>query len=392
MVQNLGEKYTPLYFLAALGNGGMAVTFFIYLMFSVPHKGTPVVIFENWTALLGNAPIYQQALIIFAIAGIIYFGYNHIKLLLWNIKEYKLFKTTQAYQALKQSNAEVTLMAIPLTFAMTINVSFISGAVFIPGLWSVIDYLFPVALATFLTTGYYALSFFGDYFQRLLSEGNFNFEANNNMAQMIAILSFAMSAVGLAAVGAMSHNSLVYGIAMFGSIFFVVTSMMLAVLQGILGFTAMMKHGIGVEATPSLWIAIPILTLLGITTIRIYLGSSHNFLEIGHPTYAPLFVVTSMVVAMQIMSAVIGYRVMKQKNYFEDYIHGDKKSPVSLSLICPGVSAFVFGMFFVFIGLVQNGIFEMFSLPFWILVVPYILIWVKTLLTLQKISKKLLSE
>ncbi len=390
MIKNLGEKYTPLYFLAALGNGGMVVTFFIYLTFSIKHPKTPVVIFEQWWPVFQHAPIWKQVLIAFALIGILYFFVNHIRLLAWNIREFNLFKKTEAYTRLKNSNAEVTLMAIPLTIAMTINTLFIIGAIFIPGLWPIVHYIFPLSLIGFLLTGYFSLKIFGDYFQRLIIHGGFDFKANNSMAQMIAILSFAMSGVGLAAVGAMSHNEIVYGIAMFGTVFFIVTSMILAVLQGIQGFNSMMEHGISEEAAPSLWIAIPILTLLGIATIRLYFGSFHHFMEGEHMSFAPLFMVTSMVVAMQIMSGVMGYKVMRKMNYFKDYVHGAKKSPVAFSLICPGVSAFVFGMFFAFVGLTHNGIIQPFSIPFWIVVAPYIYIWLKTLLTLRTLTKKML--
>ena len=39
-------SYSPLYFLAALGNGGLAVSFFIYLMFMLPHPHTPIPTWE----------------------------------------------------------------------------------------------------------------------------------------------------------------------------------------------------------------------------------------------------------------------------------------------------------------------------------------------------------
>ncbi len=281
MVKNLGEKYSPLYFLASLGNGGMVVTFFIYLTFSIKHKKTPVVIFEQWWPVFQHAPIWKQALIAFALIGILYFFVNHIRLLVWNIREFGLFKKTEAYTKLKNSNAEVTLMAIPLTIAMTINTLFIIGAIFVPGLWPIVQYIFPLSLIGFLLTGFYSLKIFGDYYQRLLIHGGFDFKGNNSMAQMISILSFAMSGVGLAAVGAMSHNAIVYGVAMFGTIFFIVTAMILAILQGIQGFNSMMEHGISKEGSPSLWIAIPILTLIGISIIRLYFGSFHHFGEGG---------------------------------------------------------------------------------------------------------------
>ena len=40
--KHLGEKYTPLYLLASLGAGGMAVAFYLHLMFLTPHPKPPV--------------------------------------------------------------------------------------------------------------------------------------------------------------------------------------------------------------------------------------------------------------------------------------------------------------------------------------------------------------
>ncbi len=42
----LRENYTPIYFLSALGAGGLAVSFFIYLMFLVPHPNVPMATFD----------------------------------------------------------------------------------------------------------------------------------------------------------------------------------------------------------------------------------------------------------------------------------------------------------------------------------------------------------
>jgi len=42
------------------------------------------------------------------------------------------FRKTEKYTALLNSNAEVQLMAIPLTFGMTMNVGFVLSATLIP--------------------------------------------------------------------------------------------------------------------------------------------------------------------------------------------------------------------------------------------------------------------
>ena len=144
----LKEQYSPSYFLAALGAGGLAVSFFMYLMFLIPHKGVPLTTFDfAYPALLKGD--WLSVVTAFCAVFILGFAFLHFKLLFWNIKQYNAFKLTKTFQALKNSNSEVTLMILPLTFAMTINVCFILGAVFVPGLWSVVEYLFPFALAGF---------------------------------------------------------------------------------------------------------------------------------------------------------------------------------------------------------------------------------------------------
>ena len=47
MIRDLGEKYSPLYFLAALGFGGMSVFFFMVFMHITPPPATPLPTFES---------------------------------------------------------------------------------------------------------------------------------------------------------------------------------------------------------------------------------------------------------------------------------------------------------------------------------------------------------
>jgi SAM-dependent methyltransferase len=128
-------------------------------------------------------------------------SYLHFRLLFWNIREYGLFKQTAAFEKLKNSNNEVALMAIPLTYAMTINVCFVLGAALVPGLWNNIELLFPFALLGFLAVGIYAMRLFLEYGARIIVQKGFDFVNNNNLSQMIAIFAFVMIGVGFAAPG-----------------------------------------------------------------------------------------------------------------------------------------------------------------------------------------------
>lgn len=381
----LREKFSPMCFLSALGAGGLGVSFFMYLMFLVPHPNSPMATYDfimpallkgDWLSFVAS----------FSLVFIIAFTFLHFKLLFWNTKQFLLYKKSKAYKELLSSNSQITLMILPLTYAMTINVCFILGAVFVPGLWGVVEYLFPFALLGFVVVGFFALKIFFEYFSRLLIKGDFDFSKNNNLSQMISIFSLSMIAVGFAAPGAMSHNLVVNSIGIFGALFFASLSLLLIFIKFTIGFKSMFEQGLNLEAAPSIWIVIPILTLLGITFIRISFGLEHNY---DTPlNKSSLFVFTSIIVSLQIIFGILGYMLMKKMGYFEKYIESTNKSSISFALICPGVAFFVFGMFFVNFGLAYNGIISKYSIAYFVLMLPFIYIQIKTIIYFFKLYKK----
>lgn len=388
LIKQLGEKYNPMFFLASLGAGGLSVSFFMYLMFMVPHPDTPIVTFNHLWPYLVEGAHWQQGLIGFAMLGIILFAVIHLRLLAWNIKEYRAFRQTPAFETLRKSNAEISLMAIPLTLAMTINVMFVIGAVFVPNLWSVVEFMFPFALLGFLAIGVYAMRILGEYFTRLFINAEFDFTKNNSLAPMVSIFALAMIAVGLAAPAAMSQVKGVVAFSLFVSIFFAMVALLLLVIKLVIGFNDMLRHGVRVEAAGSLWIIIPIMTILGITYVRLSHGVTHHFTESNEPISYFLFI--SALLSIQILFGLIGYAVMKQLNYFRDFVKGDKAAAPSFALICPGVAMFVFGMFFVHLGLVATQITPIFSPIYFLILLPFILIQFKTIQVFFGMTKRIL--
>ena len=382
----LREKFNPMCFLASLGSGGLSVSFFMYLMFLVPHQGTPMATFNHvFPELIKGS--WLSFVIAFSLIFILLFAFFHFKLLLWNIKQFLMYKKSDAYTSLVNSNAEITLMTIPLTLTMTINICFVLGAVFVPNLWSVVEYLFPFALIGFTIAGYYSLKILFNYFSRLLIQGNFDFTKNNNLSQMISIFALSMVAVGFAAPGAMSHTLTVNAIGIFGALFFGSFAALLLMIKITMGFKNMFEQGVSLEASPSLWIIIPILTLLGIMMVRVTFGLDHNF--DAHMSKSSLFTLTSVILSIQIIFGLLGFKVMKLNGYFDTYIENkENKSSVSFALICPGVAFMVFGMFFINFGLSYNNIIEKYSIAYFILMIPFIFIQYKTVLYFFKLKAK----
>jgi hypothetical protein len=87
---------------------------------------------------------------------------------------------------------------------------------------------------------------------------------------------------------------------------------------------------------------------------------------------------------------LIGYAVMKQLNYFRDFVRGDKAGAPAFALICPGVAMFVFGMFFVHLGLVATQITPIFSPVYFVILLPFILIQLKTIQVFFGLNKRVL--
>ena len=125
----LREKFSPMCFLASLGAGGLSVSFFMYLMFLVPHPNTPMATYDFIMPALIKGD-WLSFVVAFSLVFIIAFAFLHFKLLIWNTKQFNLYKKTAAYEELINSNSQITLMTIPLTFCNDYKCMFCFGCCF----------------------------------------------------------------------------------------------------------------------------------------------------------------------------------------------------------------------------------------------------------------------
>ncbi|MCP5037880.1 MAG: hypothetical protein GY945_09805 [Rhodobacteraceae bacterium] len=360
------NTFSPLYFLASVGAGGLSVTFFMYLMFWVPHKGRPVPIFEDILSAFNTGSTALQFGIAVGVFGIAAMTFLNLKYLFWSLSNFATFRKTENYQTLKNSNGETTILAMPLALAMSVNVLFIAGLVFVPSLWTIVEYLFPFAMASFLAIGVIALSFIGDFLGRVLTKGGvFDVTAHNSFAQLLPAFALAMVAVGFAAPAAMSHNTVVVGVSMVGSSFFGIASLVYGTLALVTAFNSMLHYGTSEEAAPTLMIVIPILTTLGIMFLRQNHGLHVTF-DV-HGSAGETMVFLSRILSIQFVFLGLGLTVLARQGYWKDYLFGSGTSPGSYALICPGVALSVMIQFLLNSGLVATGIIDKFSVTYWII-------------------------
>jgi hypothetical protein len=357
------DTYSPLYFLGSLGAGGLAVTFFMWLMFWVPHPGQPVPVFEDIAAAFAAGGIAMQAMILAAMAGIAVFAYLNIRYLVWNLRALAGWKRGEAYAKFSATNAETQLMALPLALAMTVNVSFILGMVFVPGLWSVVEYLFPLAMLAFLAIGVLAFRIMAGFLGRVLVTGGFNCAANNSFGQVLPAFAFAMVGVGLAAPAALSTQALTSGLGLMLSTFFLVTAVLIAAVALVLGLRAMLENGAAAETAPTLMIVIPLVTVLGILSLRQGHGMEVHFG--AHASAGETLGTLTTYLSVQLLFAAFGLFILARLGYAARFLFGRENSAGAYALVCPGVALAVMLHFWLNKGLVDAGLVAEFGAVYW---------------------------
>ncbi len=381
-------SWSPLHFLAALGSGGMSVAFLMFLMFWVPHPNRSMPAFEDLAAHaakggIGEVVVYVVSIIIALLL------INHYRLMYFNFKQYAMAKADGRIDKLLGTNAHTQLLALPLASAMSINGLFIAGSLFIPGMWDVAEYLFPLALIGFGWLGYWAFKLYFGFLAEVFHKQSFKKDMNNSLAQMLPAFAFGMIAVGFAATVVFSHNVALVTLAMVLSILFLVATVIVAVMKMVIGFNDLFEHGASPMTLPTLWVLIPTLTVAGIAVLRIDHGLSHTLLDVAVNNHLIFLTVVFMT---QIFMGLMGYAVMRRMGYFQKLVAEEaneiNSSPVAFALICPGVAITVMGHFFLHLALVSNGLLVKFSLAYFAMLTPITLIQLATVWLMLRLVKQ----
>jgi len=383
------NSWSPLHFLAALGAGGMSVAFLMMLMFWVPHPNRSMPAYEYLVAHAAQGGIGE--VLVYAVSAIIAFLLiTHFRLMYFNFKQYKMAKADGRIDKILGTNAHTQLLAMPLASAMSINGLFIAGSLFIPGLWEVAEYLFPLAVLGFAVLGYWALKLYFGFIAAVFHKKSFKKEMNGSLAQMLPAFTFGMIAVGFAATVVFSHNLGLVTFAMAASIFFLVATALVALLKLVIGFNDLFEHGATPMALPTLWVLIPTITVSGIAVLRLDHGLTHTLLENVQAGNHLVFLTTLF--SLQVFIGLMGYAVMRRMGYFQQLVASTKNdingSPVAFALICPGVAITVMSYFFMNLALVNNGLLVKFSVSYFAMLTPVTIIQLLTVWVLFRLLKQ----
>ena len=219
-------------------------------------------------------------------------------------------------------------------------------------------------MIAFALIAYIAFRRIGDFLGRVLSDGGvFDVTANNSFAQLLPAFALSMTAVGMAAPAAMSTVPLTVGISMVLSIMLGTIAALYALVAAIVAFNSMLHHGTAKESAPTLMVVVPILTILGIMTMRQEHGLHTTF--DAHGGVADNLLLTTTILAVQLVFLALGLLVLRRQKYAEAYLRGDGNSAGAYALVCPGVALTVMLHFWINKGLVGAGMIEKFGVAYW---------------------------
>jgi flagellar biogenesis protein FliO len=385
------NNYLPIHFLKTLGYGGLAVAFFMipHAFFVGSHKGFPMATFHHATKYISETEnILSIILILISIIGIIVFSFLHFKSLYSNLQKSK--ENKKIYQTQKGTNLEATIFAKPLAIAMSVNVGFIIGAMFIPNLHLIFEYLFPGAIIAFIMIGIWQIKLLNQKINTMMNiDGNSTFDWNktNNFALLLIPFSFLMTAVGLAAPAAMSNILAIQTIGFISSLFFTLISTTMFAILFISSVENIVKQGnFALSAGATIWISVPIITLLAIISIRLNHGLEVVF-NTHNSSTGLLIVVVSFV--LEIVILLTGYLYLKRSDFLKMELDTERlgANPSVYGLICPGVA------FSVLTGLVamfatKTHLIQPYSIGWFIILIVWGIALYQTIKTLSTLNKK----
>ena len=161
---------------------------------------------------------------------------------------------------------------------------------------------------------------------------------------------------------------------------------MIAAVTLFLSLRSMMENGVNAEAAPTLWIVIPLITVVSIAWIRQAHGMHVHF-DVHGGKGASLEMLLPLL-SVQVATALFGWSILKEQGYFGRFVTGTERSPGSYALVCPGVALSVMLQFFVNKGLVGSGGVEKFSAVYWALSAPALILQVATIALVIALNSK----
>jgi hypothetical protein len=342
ILRTLQQQFTPLYFLASLGAGGMAVAFFAFVQYTLPHGAGLI----TATQMRELAEGVQYWVYIGAEVGMVFFALLHLLLTVVLVRAFVQWLRTSDWRAVWNSPITNGAFAAPIiSLTMTMNVFiapvryFFDGfaqnlqAVMLPGFlfWLVLFFVVMVVELVLLKKA------FVDGFD--IEKIHFGWLLHPFALGMVSV-----TGMGIAA---LSHNIDIATASALLSLVTLTMGMFLFTVKVVTLFSRQFaKSGLPeVMFLPSLLIVIPNITLFAISIFRF-----EHFLTHHYGVESSALSLVTIVGAFVFETWYLLFGLLLLKDYFREHLRADTFHVSQWGLVCPFVAygvlaSFVFGVF-----------------------------------------------
>jgi len=383
-MEDFKEGYNLHLYLASVGFGGFTIMLYILTAhyglnftknpaFGIVETAQVYGTFETWTGYLQSvwrdgalsaAEIIMVAILMSMIALMPFTAAANIKLLLWNEKQYRYYKTTEAFKKLNKTVGAMGRMARPFAWAMSLMTVFVICMAFIPGFWDYMRIVLYIATPISLYIGYIACKELVDILKEWEKHGIDHFENTNNFSLVLSGLSFAFIGIMFMSYSFGSKGDLFITLFhWFLATFFMISGILMSIAFGILGLTTILKRGLNLASGASLLIFVPIITIFTAYSTRTnFIFKKYFGFPNIHPTDNAFIIMFFFTIALAIF--VFGMAMLKQLGFMNKYLAVDGERNLTLfAFCCPLIGMNVLYLWVITVAMPILGIYTYMSNP-----------------------------
>ncbi len=333
MVKN--KNFNPIMFLMPLGAGGLAIAFWVFLMFTVSH-GAGMVHFDQVhtdSITAGQNILYSSV----EVAAVV-FGLIHFITLFYVLSKFLSWRKTDAYREyLNDPLRNNAIMIVFLAIDMAFNVVFALGNHFIfknGDLFQLV--MLPALIAwfvLFVISMYFSIKILSIMFTKEfdMNKMHFGFLAHPFSLVMIAVTGFGIAAF--------SGDFVIASVAFFLALMPLLVAMLLTLIKGVTMFQHHMRNNLpDRNFLPSTLMIMPIIMLIFLSLSRIgHYFHTHLGVEVGQ-----MYFVFVTLIPFVFLNWYVIFGLVLIKNYFVNFKEFDV---TQWAFICPVASYAVIGYF-----------------------------------------------
>lgn len=383
----LGERYTPLYFLNALIAGSFALSSYMYLYWICKIELSSLPTFDALMSLTSFHGIMTPVFVLVFLCGFVFFCFEHVRLLLWNVKNMKAWRQTVPYKALMASKDKTVLLTIPATLAVSVILVLLTGLLFVPFAMMIKAYIFPVLFIAFAFAVWRCVLVYTNLVTARLVEKASTHALGTNLGQLLAVFALTLLALPFAIVAQNCESKGLLVLCTMAAMILLLFAVSIGALRFGPRIKSMLDESVPAETAPLFWFANGILSVMAIAYIQIDGGLASAY---GQPqALSTVLTVTSLLIVCCGWLGHVGRVAMQHHGVLRPLLDGKFYSQGLYAVICPLLAIGLVYGYFLNVVLLLSDMFGAHSITHLIGYIPLVALHVWTIRLFYRLNGKL---